>query len=87
MFIGYAPVFEWAISSFARLTDPKALATQPHRLSIVRVRRPMTLVSFASEFPSVIDIEHLALINQLSGPDASIPAGTPVKRAVQGQQL
>lgn len=80
---GYAPVFQRTIGSFARLTDRKALATQPDRLSIVRVKRAMTLASFASEFPSVIDIEHLALINQLSGPDAAVPAGTPMKRVVR----
>ncbi len=82
---GYAPVFQKTIGSFARLTDRKALGTQPDRLSIVRVDRAMTLASFADEFPSVIDTERLAMINQLAGPDAAIPAGTPVKRVVRGQ--
>lgn len=84
-FDGYESAFQNAISSFARLTDRKALASQPDRISIVRTPRAMTLATFNSQFPSVIDIEHLALINQLSGPNATIAAGTPVKRVVRGR--
>lgn len=84
-FAGYESAFQKAVTSFARLTDRKALARQPDRISIVRTSRPMTLASFDSQFPSAIDIAQLALINQLSGPDAAIPAGTPVKRVVRGR--
>ncbi len=80
----YGSAFEQAIMSFARLTDPKALAMQPERMVIVRTPRAMTLASFNTQYPSVIDIERLALINQVSGPDVTIPAGTPVKRVVRG---
>ena len=79
----YGPAFEQAIGSFARLTDRTALAMQPNRIAIVRAPRAMTLASFNSQFPSVIDIDQLALINQLSGPDVTISAGTPVKRVVK----
>ncbi|WP_376694873.1 M48 family metalloprotease [Wenzhouxiangella sp. EGI_FJ10305] len=79
----YESAFRQSIGSFARLTDRKALAKQPDRIAIVRTPRAMTLSSFNQQFPSVIDIERLALINQLSGPDATIPAGTPVKRIVR----
>ncbi|MDT8450326.1 MAG: M48 family metalloprotease [Wenzhouxiangellaceae bacterium] len=82
-FSGYDSAFQETIASFGRLTDRKALAVQPNRISIVQTSRAMTLASFNSRFPSVIDIEQLALINQLSGPDATIPAGTPVKRVVR----
>ncbi|MFU8877619.1 MAG: M48 family metalloprotease [Wenzhouxiangellaceae bacterium] len=84
-FGGHESAFQQTISSFARLTDQKALARQPDRISIVRTSRAMTLAAFNSQFPSVIDIEQLALINQLSGPDATIPAGTSVKRVLQRQ--
>ncbi|MFN2334249.1 MAG: M48 family metalloprotease [Wenzhouxiangellaceae bacterium] len=84
-FDGYDSAFQQTIASFARLTDRKALARQPDRISIVRTRRAMTLAAFNSQFPSVIDIEQLALINQLSGPNVTIPAGTPVKRVIRGQ--
>ena len=79
----YGSAFEQAILSFARLTDRKALAKQPERMVIVRTPRAMTLASFNAQYPSVIDIERLALINQVSGPDVTIPAGTPVKRVVR----
>ena len=79
----YGSVFERAIGSFARLTDRDALARQPDHIAIMRTPRTMTLAAFNTEFPSVIEIDRLALINQLSGPDVTIPAGAPVKRVVR----
>ena len=79
----HGPAFEQTIASFARLTDRKALDRQPERISIVRTSRDMTLSQFNADFPSEIEIERLALINQVSGPDVTIPAGTPVKRVVR----
>ena len=79
----YDSAFQQTIGSFARLTDRNALGKQPDRISIVRTSRAMTLASFNAQFPSVIDIERLGLINQVSGPNVTIPAGTPVKRVVQ----
>ncbi len=84
-FSGYDSAFQQAIGSFARLTDRKALATQPDRISLVRTSRAMTLASFNDQYPSVIDIERLVLINQLSGPGVTIPAGTWVKRIVRSR--
>jgi predicted Zn-dependent protease len=80
----YGPAFEQTMGSFARLTDRSALGKQPERMTIVRTTRAMTLASFDAQYPSVIDIERLALINQVSGPNVTIPAGTPVKRVVRG---
>jgi predicted Zn-dependent protease len=80
----YNNAFRATINSFARLTDRAALARQPDRLSIVRTSEPMTLAAFNQRYPSEVDIEKLALINQLPGPDARIPAGTHVKRVVRG---
>lgn len=45
----------------------------------------MTLATFDQQYPSVVDIEVLALINQLEDPGSGIPAGTPVKRVVGGR--
>lgn len=82
-FSQYGPAFEQAIGSFARLTDRRALARQPDRIAIVQTSRAMTLTAFDAQYPSVIDIERLVLINQLSGPEVTIPAGTPVKRVIR----
>ncbi|NEZ05020.1 M48 family metalloprotease [Wenzhouxiangella sp. XN201] len=84
-FSRYESAFQQTIGSFARLTDRRALAKQPERISIVRTPRAMTLDEFDAQYPSVIDMERLVLINQLSGPNVTIPAGTPVKRVVQAR--
>lgn len=79
---GYESTFRLSINSFARLTNAQALARQPQRLTIVRVPRAMTLVQFNQSYPSAIPIEELALINQLDGPQAQMPANFRAKRIV-----
>jgi predicted Zn-dependent protease len=81
----YDSAFQQTIGSFARLTDRRALERQPDRISIVRPSRAMTLDEFDAQYPSVIDMERLVLINQLSGPNVTIPAGTPIKRVVRAR--
>jgi predicted Zn-dependent protease len=78
----YDRTFRASMSTFARLTDPKALARQPQRLAIVRVPRAMTLAEFNQAYPSAIPMEELALINHLEGPQAVMPAGFRAKRIV-----
>jgi predicted Zn-dependent protease len=80
----YDQVFRSVVGSFARLTDPQALAAQPNRITVVRVTEPMTLAQFNQRFPSQIPIEELALINQLEGPTAQIPANYRMKRVIRG---
>ena len=75
-----APLFEAIIGSFAPLTDPALLAVQPNRILIATVPRTETLADWARDVPSAIPVEELALINQLPGPSASVPAGTLLKR-------
>jgi len=79
------PAFQASLESFAPLTDRHALARQPHRIVIERPAQDMSLAAFHQRYPSVIDLQQLALINQLSGPDAHIAAGTPIKRVVRLQ--
>ena len=79
---GYERTFRVAAASFARLTDARALARQPRRLDIVRVPRTMTVTEFNAAYPSAIPIEELALINQLEGPQAVMPARFQAKRVV-----
>lgn len=84
-FSRHESAFRASINSFAPLTDRAALAKQPDRIVIERPSQAMTLAAFNQRLPSVVDIQTLALINQLPGPDARIPARTPVKRIVRGQ--
>ncbi|MFU8896147.1 MAG: M48 family metalloprotease [Gammaproteobacteria bacterium] len=78
----YEQVFRATMNSFARLTNAAALARQPQRLAIVRVRRAMTVSEFNQAHPSAIPLEELALINQLAGPQAVMPANFKAKRVV-----
>ncbi len=80
---GYASTFRASVNSFAHLTDAKALARQPQRLSIVRVPRATTLAEFNRTNPSVIPLEELALINQLEGVQAALPANFKAKRVAE----
>jgi predicted Zn-dependent protease len=80
---GYDAVFRATLNSFARLTDRARLDRQPDRIVIVRPNTGMTLAAFNEQYPSTIDLEELAAINQLEGPNSRIAAGTPVKRVVR----
>lgn len=74
---------EGALASFARLDDPKALNVQPRRLRLVEISREMTLEEFNRKYPSVVEMSLLALINHVQ-PGERMPAGTLVKRVVEG---
>jgi predicted Zn-dependent protease len=78
----YDKAFRASMNSFARLTNAKALARQPQRLSIVRLPRAMTLAEFNKAHPSAIPVEELALINQLEDSQAVMPANFRAKRVV-----
>jgi predicted Zn-dependent protease len=83
-FASYDGVFRQAIGSFSELRDASALNVKPAKVELVKVPRQMTLEQFNSQYPSSIPIEQLAIINELDGPTASIPAGSTVKRVVGG---
>lgn len=74
---------ESALASFARLDDPKALNVKPRRLRLVKLPQEMTLEEFDRKYPSVVKMDVLALINHAQ-PGEKLPAGTLVKRVVEG---
>ncbi len=78
----YERSFRATAYSFARLTNPEALARQPQRISIVRLPRAMTVVEFNTAYPSAIPIEELVLINQMDGPQSVMPTGFKAKRII-----
>jgi predicted Zn-dependent protease len=77
-------VFRETIQSFGPLRNQAAMSVQPAKLDVIRVERQMTLDEFNRQNPSTISIEELAIINELEGPSAVIPAGRYVKRVVGG---
>ena len=78
----YAGMFDQFAGSFRRLTDPAALNVKPNRISVMKVTRPTTLAEFNRQYPSVIEIDKLALINGLADGGAELEPGDLVKRVV-----
>ncbi len=78
----YDATFRTFIGSFRRLTDPAALAVKPNRLVVAQVPRAMTLAEFQEQYPSVITLEELALINGLADGNSPLAAGESVKRVL-----
>src|SRR5216683_1297167 len=85
--LGYAPEARWpavqataerALQSFARLTDPAALAVQPQRLDIVRVDQRTTIEDIARKRSSPVPAATLALLNQVE-PQTPLEPGRLVK--------
>src|SRR5438309_1961579 len=92
--VGYATDARWpgvqvtverALQSFARLTDPAALAVQPQRVDIVRIDRRTTIEELARQRPSPVPAATLALVNQVE-PLTPLESGRLVKWIV-GQPL
>lgn len=91
--LGYGPEGRWsanerlvsaAIGSFAPLTDPRALAVQPKRLDIVSLSQPMAFSTFVQRYPSSVEPEVVALINQVET-SGTFPGGSLAKRVTDGR--
>ncbi|MBN1238987.1 MAG: M48 family metalloprotease [Gammaproteobacteria bacterium] len=89
--VGYAPggafdrrarILEDIVTSFEPVTDREILDIQAPRIDIVELPEAMSLTEFARRYPTPISIEQLALINQVSDPNATIPAGRRLKQVV-----
>jgi predicted Zn-dependent protease len=80
----FEPSFRRVIGSFASVTDPSVLNVRPNRVDIVRTTRAMTLAQFNRQYPSVIPIAELAILNQVEGESANLLAGS-WKRVVAQQ--
>lgn len=81
----YDQTFRGVVGSFTSLTDPSALNVQPNRVDVVRISSAMTLGQFNSRYPSVIPMNQLAIINQVTDANAMLPAGMEVKRVITQQ--
>ena len=77
----YDGVFRNSIGSFQRISDPRLLNVKPQKVRIVKLPNAMTLTQFNQQYPSVIPIATLSIINAMD-PATMIPAGTLVKRVV-----
>lgn len=82
-FGGYDAAVRQMVGSFRPLTDPALLNVRPPRVDVVRLDRAQSLAAFNARSPSTIPIGELALINGVADPNATLPAGTMVKRVVE----
>jgi predicted Zn-dependent protease len=82
----YDPVFRRSLASFSAVNDPRILNVQPARVDVVRVEQRTTLAELAQRYQSSASVDELALINQLSGPDAPLAPGDMVKVVVGGMR-
>lgn len=80
VFQSYGRILEQSLRSFAPVSDPDVLGRRPDLLHIVRTGETMPLRTFHQRFPSVLDVQELAILNQLNGPDTVVPAGSLLKR-------
>lgn len=82
-FSSYRLDFTLSVASFNALTDPSILAIQPVRLEIRKVQQQTTLRELLpSELPMQIEVEEVAIINQLQLDDV-IETGRRLKIPVQ----
>jgi predicted Zn-dependent protease len=88
--LGYAPQERWsengaaverALQSFQPLTDPAALAVEPHRINIVRVERRTTIEAHSRLSPSPVSSAALALMNHVD-PTTPLEPGRLIKWVV-----
>jgi predicted Zn-dependent protease len=79
----YDDTFRRSIGSFGELRNSAALNVKPNRLELVKLTKEMTLDEFNRQYPSVISIEELAIINEVEGGASAIPVGRTVKRVVK----
>ena len=82
----YDHVFQSTIRSFGELRDGSKINVEPARIELVKVNRDMTLEQFNAQYPSSVPIEQVAIINEVEGPSAVLPAGRLVKRVVGGRK-
>ena len=80
---GYENELSSALGSFSRVTDRRLLDVEPQRVDIVSLPSSMTLQEFDRRYPSSVDLQTLAIINQAQ-PSTRFDAGSEVKRVVGG---
>jgi len=55
---------------------------QPAKIEVVKLDRAMSLAQFAQQRSGGLSVERLAVLNQVQEPNATLPAGTQLKRVV-----
>jgi len=89
--LGYTRSAQWetyrspmvtSLASFSRLTERSKLEVEPNRIDVFTLGRDMTLEEINWRNRSAVDLDVLALINQVD-PQQVLPEGTRIKRVVR----
>jgi predicted Zn-dependent protease len=78
-------LFRQVVRSFGPLRDQAALNVRPNRINIVTLPDRLTLSEFNRRMPSAIQVDELAVINDVPSASTALPPGTLVKRVVSGR--
>jgi predicted Zn-dependent protease len=90
--LGFAPQAEFrqyadpigrAMQSFTRVSSRELGRVEPWRVDVVSIAQPMTLREFDRRYPSTVQLERVALLNNAE-PDTRFQAGQRLKRVVGG---
>lgn len=76
----YESAFLRTIGSYERVSDPSVLNAQPERIDAVRLTSAMTFSEFLRRYPSSIEADEAALINQVTDLSTRLPSGSWMKR-------
>lgn len=82
---GYQPSVVNSINTFNKLDDPAILNVQPNKIKVITITNSMTIEQFNQQYPSVVPLETIALINGVDK-GATLTKGQKVKQVV-GQKL
>lgn len=78
----YDRAFRNVVESFNELRDNSVLNIRANRVSVVNNDQRQTLAEFNKRQPSSVELQELAVINDVAGPSALLPPGTLVKRVI-----
>ena len=67
------------MESWSKLKDREALSVQPRRIDLVTLDRAMDIEEFQRRYPSDVELDHLAVLNQVERGER-MPVGHKVKR-------
>ena len=80
----YADRMQQSLTSFSKVTNRRYLEVSPATIDLVALPQSMDMNEFVRRYPSTIDVEQLALINEINV-DTEMEKGRLVKRVVGGE--
>jgi predicted Zn-dependent protease len=80
----YSKDMHASLTSFAKVTDRRYLEVRPATIEVVELRQSMNMTQFNQRYPSIIEIDRLAIINGVDVETVMDP-GRLVKRVIGGE--